>query len=169
MRYLNNVQDLTLGSLYELDVTSWQARVPWFNDKNRTDHNCVTPPANGTYVVYLGKYAEHDIPYYRLLSSDGNMYRTYNTNFVHGLKETNKPRRKTTTKKIPSLTSVEEAMEVVEAKVVKTQEHELFSRGPRKGQIKSTSEYYSVNGSNCDWYEIIDLMEWMNKCQPFTF
>jgi hypothetical protein len=113
MRYLNNVQDLTLGSLYELDVTSWQARVPWFDDKNRTDHNCVTPPANGTYVVYLGKYAEHDIPYYRLLSSDGNMYRTYNTNFVHGLKETNKPRRKTTTKKIPRLTSVEEAMEVV--------------------------------------------------------
>jgi hypothetical protein len=62
-----------------------------------------------------------------------------------------------------------ETYEEAEAKVVKTQEHELFSRGPRKGQIKSTSEYYSVNGRNCDWYEIIDLMEWMNKCQPFTF
>lgn len=85
MRYLNNFQELTLGSLYELDVTSWQARVPWFDDKNRTDHNCVIPPVNGTYI---GKYAEHDIPYYRLLSSDGNMYRIYHTNFVHGLKET---------------------------------------------------------------------------------
>ena len=88
MRYLNNVQELTLGSLYELDVTSWQASVAWFDDKNRTGYNCVTPPANGTYVVYLGEYAEYDISYYRLLSSDGNMYRTYNTNFVHGLKET---------------------------------------------------------------------------------
>lgn len=88
MRYLNNVQELTLGSLYEYDVTSWQASVAWFDDKNRTGYNCVTPPANGTYVVYLGEYAEYDISYYRLLSSDGNMYRTYNTNFVHGLKET---------------------------------------------------------------------------------
>jgi len=88
MRYLNNVQDLTLGSLYELDATSQQARVPWFKDNNRTDHNCVTPPANGTYVVYLG-YAEQSFTYYRLLSSDGNTYRIYNTNFVHGLKETN--------------------------------------------------------------------------------
>lgn len=89
MRYLNSVQDLTLGGLYELDATSWQARVPWFADKNRTEHNEVTPPANGTYIVYLGKYAEPRITYYRLLSSDGNTYRVYNTNFVHGLKETN--------------------------------------------------------------------------------
>ena len=56
-----------------------------------------------------------------------------------------------------------ETCEEAEAKVVRTQEHELFSRGPRKGQIKSTSEHYSIDGSNCDWYEVIDLMEWMER------
>ena len=56
-----------------------------------------------------------------------------------------------------------ETREEAEAKVVKTQEHELFSRGPRKGQIKSTSEYYSVDGNKRDWYEVVDLMEWMNR------
>lgn len=56
-----------------------------------------------------------------------------------------------------------ENREQAEARVIKTQQHELFSRGPRKGQIKSTSEYYSVDGNQRDWYEIVDLMEWMNK------
>lgn len=53
--------------------------------------------------------------------------------------------------------------EEAEAKVVKTQKHELYTRGPRKNQVKSTTEYYSVDGNECGWYEIVDLMEWMNR------
>ena len=41
--------------------------------------------------------------------------------------------------------------------------HEYFSRGPRKGQIKSSSEKTTIRGRQVDWYEIIDLENWSNS------
>lgn len=49
------------------------------------------------------------------------------------------------------------------ALIKKEQIHEFFSRGPRKGQIKETREKLFVNGQERDWYDIVDLEEWMNK------
>jgi hypothetical protein len=47
---------------------------------------------------------------------------------------------------------------------VKVEEiHEYFSKGPRKGQIKQTREQLFVNGNEEDWYDIVDLEEWMNS------
>jgi hypothetical protein len=38
----------------------------------------------------------------------------------------------------------------------------LFVQGPRKGQVKDKGRNkYVVNGEDHDWYEIIDLREWM--------
>lgn len=37
-----------------------------------------------------------------------------------------------------------------------------FKQGPRKGQIKETYKKYKLNGENIDWYEIVDLREWIN-------
>ena len=53
--------------------------------------------------------------------------------------------------------------EEAESAVSKTQNHELFLKGPRKGQIKSTSETYKINGRNYDWYEVVNLMDWISK------
>lgn len=50
--------------------------------------------------------------------------------------------------------------EEAEALITADHEHEYFSRGPRKGQIKSTRVVNKVKGRQVDWYEIIDLENW---------
>lgn len=50
--------------------------------------------------------------------------------------------------------------EEAEQLVSKEVEHDYFSRGPRKGQVKETRERYKVNGRVVDWYEIVDLDGW---------
>ena len=47
-----------------------------------------------------------------------------------------------------------------EALAVETEIKELFSIGARKGQDKSTRIKIIIDGSEYDWYEIIDLKEW---------
>jgi hypothetical protein len=55
--------------------------------------------------------------------------------------------------------SYEEANELVKFEEI----DEYFLRGPRKGQTKETRQKLFVNGLERDWYEIVDLDEWMNK------
>lgn len=43
------------------------------------------------------------------------------------------------------------------------QEHDYFSKGPRKGQIRETRQVYFVNDKRVDWYEIIDLENWSRR------
>ena len=50
----------------------------------------------------------------------------------------------------------QEAEELIQRETV----HEYFSRGPRKGQIKSSSEKTTIRGIEVDWYDIIDLVYW---------
>ena len=58
-----------------------------------------------------------------------------------------------------------ETREEAESKVVKKQgPHDLFSKGPRKGQIKREGEwYYYIGERKYDWYEIVDLEEWIRR------
>lgn len=51
--------------------------------------------------------------------------------------------------------------EEAEQQITRKTEHEYFSRGPRKGQIKSSSSSYYLNGNQIDWYEVVDLEEWI--------
>lgn len=53
--------------------------------------------------------------------------------------------------------------EEAKSKVLVKETHEYFSKGPRKGQIKETRKHYEIDGREVDWYEIVDLEEWMNK------
>jgi hypothetical protein len=53
--------------------------------------------------------------------------------------------------------------EEAKSKVSVKETHEYFSRGPRKGEIKETRKHYEIDGGEVDWYEIVDLEEWMNK------
>ena len=46
-------------------------------------------------------------------------------------------------------------------------EPRLFLSGPRKGQVNPNKrpkpEDIEIKGQKYDWYEIVDLMEWMRK------
>lgn len=60
--------------------------------------------------------------------------------------------------------SREEALELV----VAVDEHTYFTKGRMKGEIKSTTTTYVIKGGgergydrSCDWYDIIDLREWV--------
>jgi hypothetical protein len=53
----------------------------------------------------------------------------------------------------------EEARSQVEVK----KHHTFFTKGKNKGEIKDTYESYIVNGRKRDWYEIVDLREWINE------
>jgi len=47
---------------------------------------------------------------------------------------------------------------------VKVKEHhEYFSKGKNKGQIKSTSTSYLIDGSEYEWIDIVDLKNWTFK------
>ena len=48
-----------------------------------------------------------------------------------------------------------------EEKVRRVEYHDKFVKGPRKGQIKSTTSTYEIAGQNYDWYEVVDLREWI--------
>ena len=53
-----------------------------------------------------------------------------------------------------------ETREEAEAQVITKQEHEYFSRGPRKGQIKESHTIRYIKDRRIDWYEVIDLETW---------
>jgi hypothetical protein len=56
-----------------------------------------------------------------------------------------------------------EALEQVEFKEI----HDYYSKGKNKGEIKSTHTTYVAKGGeydrNCDWYDVIDLMDWAER------
>ncbi len=59
-----------------------------------------------------------------------------------------------------------ETYEEAKSQVKFVQKHTYYTKGKNKGEIKSTHETYVVSGGhygdrNCDWYEIVDLREWM--------
>ncbi len=60
-----------------------------------------------------------------------------------------------------SFTTKEDAEKAVE----KIQDNlETFSKGPRKGQVKPNQKVthsYKINERIYDWYEIVDLIEWL--------
>ena len=39
----------------------------------------------------------------------------------------------------------------------------LFMQGKRKGQVKEIHKSYLLDGYPVDWYDIVNLEEWMNK------
>lgn len=39
----------------------------------------------------------------------------------------------------------------------------FFMQGKRKGQVKEIQKRTYLDGYHIDWYDIIDLEEWMNK------
>jgi len=53
--------------------------------------------------------------------------------------------------------------EEAKSKVEYIEDIEVFSRGPRKGEKKSSSFSYQIDGRRLDWFEIIDLREWINR------
>ena len=82
--YLQDVKELSVGEMYEMSVGDMRAWVGWFETHDLV--RCANRPANGTIVVYLGKGKEHHTFYHSMLSSEGKMYRVYNTDFIYGLK-----------------------------------------------------------------------------------
>jgi hypothetical protein len=56
-----------------------------------------------------------------------------------------------------------ETYEEAKSQVKIEQVHDYYLRGPRKGQIKETHTKSFINGYECDWYNIINLQEWMDK------
>lgn len=51
--------------------------------------------------------------------------------------------------------------EEASSKIKTTEEHEYFSKGPRKGEIKSTRSRYTIDEREVDWYDIVDLRQWI--------
>lgn len=81
-----HVDQLSVGSLYEMAVNNnTQCWVAWFEYSD--DTRAADRPEDGSYVVYLGDSMRGPIRCYSFLSSEGKMYRVYNTDFVYGLKE----------------------------------------------------------------------------------
>jgi hypothetical protein len=56
-----------------------------------------------------------------------------------------------------------ETREEAQAQVTKVSHHDRITRGPRKGQIKSTWYTYKIENSphEFDWFEIVDLRDWV--------
>jgi hypothetical protein len=53
-----------------------------------------------------------------------------------------------------------ETREEAEALIQREAVHEYYSRGPRKGQIKSSREVCKIFDREIDWHDIIDLENW---------
>ena len=57
--------------------------------------------------------------------------------------------------------------EEAEATVFQIANNDLYTKGSKKGQIKNTTYSYKIvdskGESTVDWYEIVDLQEWMNR------
>ena len=57
--------------------------------------------------------------------------------------------------------------EEAEATVTQIANHDLYTKGPKKGQIKNTLYTYKVTDSQgeatVDWYEIVDLRDWIQR------
>ena len=57
--------------------------------------------------------------------------------------------------------------EEAEATVFQIVHNDLYIKGPKKGQIKNTTYSYKIvdskGESTVDWYEIVNLQEWMNR------
>lgn len=53
--------------------------------------------------------------------------------------------------------------EEAEAQIKFEETYEYYSKGTRKGEIKETYKKIFVNAQERDWYDIVDLEEWMNK------
>ena len=85
---ITHVDQLSVGSLYEMAVNNnTQCWVAWFEYSD--DIRATDRPKDGSFVVYLGE-SMNGRPIcrcYSFLSSEGKMYRVYNTDFVYGLKE----------------------------------------------------------------------------------
>lgn len=84
-----DVDQLSVGVLYEMQADhDWRSRVPWFYEAAEKSMS-LDRPKDGTYVVYLGRHPSQSegIFYYRFLSSEGKMFRVYNSDFIYGLKE----------------------------------------------------------------------------------
>ena len=86
-KYFTDVTQLSIGNLYEMEVKDYRSRIPWFEGSQQ---QAADRPDNGSHVVYLGRHPSFSegVFYHRFLSSDGRLYRVYNTDFVYGLKET---------------------------------------------------------------------------------
>jgi len=83
-----DVDQLSVGDLYEMQESDWRSRVPWFAEYS-DDIRATDRPKDGSFVVYLGE-SMNGRPIcrcYSFLSSEGKKYRVYNTDFVYGLKE----------------------------------------------------------------------------------
>ena len=79
---------LEIGKMYEVSCNDYRSLVPWFEAHDMK--TSAKRPKNGTYVVYLGRQREEDsysLFYYSILSSEGKLYRIYNSDFVYGLKK----------------------------------------------------------------------------------
>jgi hypothetical protein len=57
---------------------------------------------------------------------------------------------------IECFSTVEEAREQIEY----IDNPQFFTKGEKKGQIKSNHITYKIRGRVLDWYEIVDLREW---------
>ena len=53
--------------------------------------------------------------------------------------------------------------EEAQAQVKIEEVHDYYLKGPRMGEIKETHKRCIINGHEHDWYDIVDLEEWMNK------
>jgi hypothetical protein len=58
-----------------------------------------------------------------------------------------------------------ETQKEAEEQVDVVEHHTYYTKGKNKGEIKSTHKTYVVKGGtygdrNCDWYEIVDLLDW---------
>jgi hypothetical protein len=56
-----------------------------------------------------------------------------------------------------------ETIELAEKQIETTVEYDYFTKGPRKGEIKegSARHYYKIGRDTYDWYEIVDLDDWI--------
>ena len=56
-----------------------------------------------------------------------------------------------------------ETYEEAKSQVKIEQVHVYYLRGPRMGEIKETHTKCIINGHEQDWYNIINLQEWMDR------
>lgn len=53
--------------------------------------------------------------------------------------------------------------EDAEVQVEKLVNHTYYQSGKKKGQIQFTECFYKINDNVYDWFEIVDLKEWINR------
>ncbi len=54
-----------------------------------------------------------------------------------------------------------ETYEEASAQVKEIQHQREITKGKRKGELENTYKTYDINDNNYDWYEIVDLVEWI--------